>query len=321
MRYRDLRDQLSALQTTKRLTPNIIGGLKFLSIGLFAKVFFADVSGIGVDHALGVPLAQRTALDQVTQVALWSIQIYYDFWAYSTMAIGLGRLFCIELPVNFREPYLSPNPREFWRRWHVTLSYWLRDYVYIPLGGNRAYMRNILIVFALVGTALNKIMPGQSTDLLIDMPPLRAPKAKNVWDKTYHKVIGFMKEIFLFFAAGSVIIVTLQVTGALAWIIHVASPLVVGWLGLPAKAATAFVMGFIRRDFAAAGFFSMNLTNAQLLVSMSTITLFVPCIATAVVVLKERGVAYFVTLFITATTLAFTLGGLLMHGLRLVGLA
>lgn len=151
MRYRDLRDQLSALQTTKRLTPNIIGGLKFLSIGLFAKVFFADVSGIGVDHALGVPLAQRTALDQVTQVALWSIQIYYDFWAYSTMAIGLGRLFCIELPVNFREPYLSPNPREFWRRWHVTLSYWLRDYVYIPLGGNRAYMRNILIVFALVG--------------------------------------------------------------------------------------------------------------------------------------------------------------------------
>lgn len=190
-----------------------------------------------------------------------------------------------------------------------------------PLVYSVIFVLFLLIVFALVGTALNKIMPGQSTDLLIDMPPLRAPKAKNVWDKTYHKVIGFMKEIFLFFAAGSVIIVTLQVTGALAWIIHVASPLVVGWLGLPAKAATAFVMGFIRRDFAAAGFFSMNLTNAQLLVSMSTITLFVPCIATAVVVLKERGVAYFVTLFITATTLAFTLGGLLMHGLRLVGLA
>ena len=80
-------------------------------------------------------------------------------------------------------------------------------------------------------------------------------------------------------------------------------------------------MGFIRRDFAAAGFFSMNLTNAQLLVSMATITLFVPCIATAVVILKERGIAYFVALFITATTLAFTMGGLLMHGLRIVGLA
>jgi alginate O-acetyltransferase complex protein AlgI len=67
------------------------------------------------------------------------------------MAIGLGRLFCIELPVNFREPYLSPNPREFWRRWHVTLSYWLRDYVYIRMGGNNAYVRNIAIVFAAVG--------------------------------------------------------------------------------------------------------------------------------------------------------------------------
>ena len=79
------------------------------------------------------------------------MQIYYDFWAYSVMAIGLGRLFCIELPVNFREPYLSENPREFWRRWHVTLSYWLRDYVYIRMGGREDYVRNILIVFALVG--------------------------------------------------------------------------------------------------------------------------------------------------------------------------
>jgi alginate O-acetyltransferase complex protein AlgI len=67
------------------------------------------------------------------------------------MAIGLGQLFCIELPVNFREPYLSRNPREFWQRWHVTLSYWLRDYVYIRMGGRDAYIRNILVVFALVG--------------------------------------------------------------------------------------------------------------------------------------------------------------------------
>jgi len=91
------------------------------------------------------------AIDQVVQIAFWSMQIYYDFWAYSVMAIGLGRLFCIELPINFREPYLSPNPREFWQRWHVTLSYWLRDYVYIRMGGRESYVRNILIVFALVG--------------------------------------------------------------------------------------------------------------------------------------------------------------------------
>lgn len=190
-----------------------------------------------------------------------------------------------------------------------------------PILYSAIFVLFLLLVFGIVGTILNKVMPGKSTDLLIDMPPLRLPKMKNVWDKTWHKVVGFMKEIFIFFAAGSVIIVTLQVTGALQWIIQGAAPVVVGWLGLPADAATAFVMGFIRRDFAAAGFFSMNLTNAQLLVAMSTITLFVPCIATAIVVLKERGVAYFVTLFVTATTLAFTLGGVLMHFLKFVGLA
>jgi alginate O-acetyltransferase complex protein AlgI len=151
MRYEDLRNQLAALQTRKVLTPNVVGGLKFLALGLFGKVFFADLCGMGVDKAQAIPLAARTLTDQATQIGFWSMQIYYDFWAYSTMAIGLGRLFCIELPVNFREPYLSPNPREFWRRWHVTLSYWLRDYVYIKMGGNHAYMRNIAIVFVLVG--------------------------------------------------------------------------------------------------------------------------------------------------------------------------
>ncbi|MBT7250239.1 MAG: hypothetical protein HN877_13625 [Rhodospirillaceae bacterium] len=73
------------------------------------------------------------------------------FFAYSTIAIGLGRLFGIELPVNFLTPYQAPNPRTFWRRWHVTLSLWLRDYIYIPLGGNASYVRNIMIVFAVCG--------------------------------------------------------------------------------------------------------------------------------------------------------------------------
>lgn len=151
MRYADLRDQLRALQDNPVLRPKIDTGLKLLSIGLFFKIFVADISGIAVTRAKGVPLEQLTALDQLTEIGFWSIQIYYDFWAYSVMAIGLGRLFCIELPVNFLEPYLSENPREFWRRWNVTLSYWLRDYVYIRMGGREDYVRNILVVFALVG--------------------------------------------------------------------------------------------------------------------------------------------------------------------------
>jgi len=151
MRYADMRQQLLILQSVQILQPKVVSGLKLLSIGLFFKIFVADISGMKVAKATDVPLERLTAIDQLTQIQFWTSQIYYDFWAYSVMAIGLGRLFCIELPVNFREPYLSRNPREFWQRWHVTLSYWLRDYVYIRMGGRDAYVRNILIVFALVG--------------------------------------------------------------------------------------------------------------------------------------------------------------------------
>ncbi len=151
MRYADLRDQLQALQETPFLKPNIVSGLKLLSIGLFFKIFVADICGIAITKAKSVSLDQLTAIDHLTQIGFWSIQIYYDFWAYSVMAIGLAKLFCIELPINFREPYLSKNPREFWQRWNITLSYWLRDYVYIRMGGRENYARNILIVFSLVG--------------------------------------------------------------------------------------------------------------------------------------------------------------------------
>jgi alginate O-acetyltransferase complex protein AlgI len=151
MRYANLRDQLRALQETERLRPNLASGLKLLSIGLFFKVFVADLCGMGAAKATGLPPGEVLALDRLALVGFWSMQIYYDFWAYSVMAIGLGRLFCVELPVNFKQPYLSLNPREFWQRWHITLSYWLRDYVYVRMGGREAYVRNILIVFALVG--------------------------------------------------------------------------------------------------------------------------------------------------------------------------
>lgn len=178
----------------------------------------------------------------------------------------------------------------------------------------------LVTVFGVVGMLLNKITPGESSGLLIDLPPLRRPEAKNALKKTASKVSGFMKEIFIFFVVGSLIITGLEVTGALEWIINVMRPLVVDWLGLPAQAAQAFVMGFIRRDFGAAGFFTMNLTNAQLLVGMSTITLFVPCIATAMVILKDRGPLYFLGVFGSSLGLAFLLGGLMMRGLALVGL-
>ena len=185
-------------------------------------------------------------------------------------------------------------------------------------GYSMAYFGILFAIFVAVGTILAKITPGESTALLIDLPTLRVPQPGNVLRKTGVKVVGFMKEVALFFLGGALLISTLQVTGALAWIQHVATPLTVGWLHLPPQAATAFVMGFVRRDFGAAGFLTMHLTDRQLLTAMVTITLFVPCIASVMVIWKERGWKYLVGLFAASVGLAFLLGGIVTRVLEVL---
>lgn len=185
-------------------------------------------------------------------------------------------------------------------------------------GYSLAYFGILFAIFVAVGTILAKLTPGESTALLIDLPTLRVPRPGNVLRKTGVKVVGFMKEVALFFLGGALLISTLQVTGALAWIQHVATPLTVGWLHLPPQAATAFVMGFVRRDFGAAGFLTMHLTDRQLLTAMVTITLFVPCIASVMVIWKERGWKYLVGLFAASVGLAFLLGGIVTRVLEVL---
>ncbi|PKQ38160.1 MAG: ferrous iron transport protein B [Actinobacteria bacterium HGW-Actinobacteria-1] len=180
------------------------------------------------------------------------------------------------------------------------------------------YFAALLAIFVAVGTVLNKLTPGVSTDLLIDLPPLRVPRIGNVLRKSSTKVYHFMKEVAVFFLAGAALISVLDITGALTWVQTVAQPLTVGWLHLPKEAATAFVMGFVRRDFGAAGFFTMNLSSAQLLVAMVTITLFVPCIASVMVILKERGWKYLAGLLVTSVSGAFLVGGLLTRLLEVL---
>jgi len=111
-------------------------GTFLFCVGLSKKVLIADRLGNLVD-----PLLAPTATLDLVQAWLallgYAFQIYFDFSGYSDMAIGLGRLFGIELPQNFNSPYKAVSPRDFWRRWHMTLSFWLRDYLYISLGGNR----------------------------------------------------------------------------------------------------------------------------------------------------------------------------------------
>jgi alginate O-acetyltransferase complex protein AlgI len=110
--------------------------LMLLALGLFKKVVCADVLGEYVDEVFRT-LDRQRGWNLALAAYAYAFQIYFDFSGYSDMAIGLAALLGFELPINFRLPYVARDPSDFWRRWHITLSSWLRDYLYVPLGGNR----------------------------------------------------------------------------------------------------------------------------------------------------------------------------------------
>ena len=130
-------------------------GCKFFIIGLGQKVLIANTLATPVDAIYNIPTENLDAPLAWLAAAGYGLQIYFDFAGYSNMAIGLGLMIGIYFPLNFNYPYISQSITEFWRRWHITLSTWFRDYLYIPLGGNRtgAYRTyfNLLVVFLLCG--------------------------------------------------------------------------------------------------------------------------------------------------------------------------
>jgi len=152
-RHHQLIPQLARIAETG-IDPRWQEGVLLFCVGLSKKTLIADRLGRLVD-------AMLTRTGELDLAGAWltllgfSFQIYFDFSGYTDMAIGLGRLFGIELPRNFDSPYKATSPREFWRRWHMTLSFWLRDYLYIPLGGNRCSparrRANVLVTMALGG--------------------------------------------------------------------------------------------------------------------------------------------------------------------------
>jgi len=168
----------------------------------------------------------------------------------------------------------------------------------------------VLGIFGLAGLVLNRVLPGRSTDLLIELPPLRLPRLGNILLKTWHKTKNFLKETIPLFLLGSLILGVVDLVGGLGQLNTWASPLIHGWLGLPKEAATAFVMGILRRDFGAAGLTDLALTAHQTLVALVTMTLFVPCIAAVLVILKERGWKEGWAIWFGSLVTAFTVGGL-----------
>ncbi|HWR38465.1 MAG TPA: ferrous iron transport protein B [Patescibacteria group bacterium] len=172
------------------------------------------------------------------------------------------------------------------------------------------YVVVMLLVLGSVGKILHQVLPGQSSDLLIDLPPIRLPRPENVLKKTVIKSYAFLEEAAPLFAAGALIISALQLSGLLTGIQAALAPLTEGILKLPRETATAFIMGLIRRDFGAAGLSTMELTPEQTLVSLITITLFVPCAASVMVMFKERGAREGSAIWIGSWVLAFLIGGL-----------
>ncbi len=150
------RDLIPALRDRPPLTDVLGGhGLALIAIGLFKKVLVADHLAVNlVDRTFDLPY-QFSSVEVLFGVYGYALQIYCDFSAYSDIAIGTALLFGIQFPANFDAPYKSLNLQEFWRRWHISLSTWLRDYLYVPLGGNRKgawkTYRNLLLTMLLGG--------------------------------------------------------------------------------------------------------------------------------------------------------------------------
>jgi alginate O-acetyltransferase complex protein AlgI len=152
VRYAMIAPEIARRHTTR---DDLVSGIERFVVGLGKKVLIANTLATPADAIFGLPPAELSAGLAWFGVVCYTLQIYFDFSGYSDMAIGLARIFGFHFPENFCYPYVSRSLTEFWRRWHISLSTWFRDYLYVPLGGNRhgsaRLYRNLLIVFTLCG--------------------------------------------------------------------------------------------------------------------------------------------------------------------------
>jgi alginate O-acetyltransferase complex protein AlgI len=152
IRYREIADQLA--RRVVRIDDFAEGARRFI-VGLGKKVLIANNVATAADGIFALAPSELSAGHAWLGIVCYTLQIYFDFSGYSDMAIGLGRLFGFRFPENFRWPYIADTVQDFWRRWHMSLSSWFRDYLYVPLGGNRVSKRrmyfNLVLVFFLCG--------------------------------------------------------------------------------------------------------------------------------------------------------------------------
>jgi alginate O-acetyltransferase complex protein AlgI len=155
VRYHEIADQIVDRRASENTDNRLLGMFRFI-IGLSKKVLIANVLGAEVDRIFSLGPLNITTPTAWIGIIAYSFQIYYDFSGYSDMAIGIAKMIGFTFPENFNNPYTSRNITEFWRRWHMTLGRWMKDYLYIPLGGSRVKTKsrlffNLWVVFLISG--------------------------------------------------------------------------------------------------------------------------------------------------------------------------
>jgi ferrous iron transport protein B len=182
----------------------------------------------------------------------------------------------------------------------------------------------VLGVLFAVGFVAARLLPGERSDLILEVPPIRAPRLGNIVLKTLARLEWYLREAVPVFVLGTLVLFALDAAGALGRIVRWSEPAVVGVLGLPAAAAEAFLLGFFRRDYGAAGIYALardgQLAPGQTVVALVTITLFVPCVANVFVIVKERGLGTALAVVGFVFPFAFLVGGAVNVALRAAGL-
>jgi len=181
----------------------------------------------------------------------------------------------------------------------------------------------VVFVLLLTGYITAKVVPGERADFFLELPPIRLPRIGNILMKTVSRIEWYLKEAVPLFILGTLILFLLDKTKILKWLEMAASPIVVNFLGLPEKTTAAFILGFLRRDYGAAGLFDIAkqglMTENQVIISVITLTLFVPCLASFFMIIKERGAKTAMLMFFLITTFALLFGGGVNFLLKIFG--
>jgi ferrous iron transport protein B len=190
----------------------------------------------------------------------------------------------------------------------------------VGIAGTLVWVGVLVGVILIVGYAAAQVIPGKTSDFILELPPVRVPQVANIVTKTLARIEWYLKEAVPLFILGTFLLFVLARTGALRYVDRAGAPLVKGWLALPEKASEAFIIGFLRRDYGAAGLYSLAKAGAidgiGVVVGMVTITLFVPCIANFLVIIKELGLKAAAAMAAFIFPFAFLVGGLVNLVLR-----